>query len=319
MEKQLNKLIFLVGLVLISCEKEELPVPPHEPGESQFQEVGIGADYGQQLYFDFETNSVIKSNHKTAWDLAFESASDGNKVILNSSRGMAVYPSEQSFAELNSTEGAAWRWDAHSGNLDSTGFGNISPSITYLVDMGYTPAGDHLGYRKVRVNDISETHYVIEWNVLSENTPIERVIEKDNSNLFTFLSFANGVVDIAPPNEDYDLVFTQYTHVFQEPETPYLVTGVLLNRFETKGILWEGNPFEEITLEDVESTVLTDDLNCIGYDWKYFDFESSMYTVDAELTFIVQTQTGIFYKLRFTGFYNVDGIKGYPQFEFQML
>ena len=49
---------------------------------------------------------------------------------------------------------------------------------------------------------------------------IERqVILKKSTESFYLLQIFNGEVEIAPPNADYDLVFTQYTHVFHEPLT----------------------------------------------------------------------------------------------------
>ena len=74
-----------------------------------------------------------------------------------------------------------------------------------------------------------------------------------------------------------------------------------------------------VTYENILDVQLTDDLDEIGYDWKIFDFENGKYIIDVQRVFIVKSTEGFYYKLRFIDFYNQDGLKGYPKFEFQKL
>jgi hypothetical protein len=60
-------------------------------------------------------------------------------------------------------------------------------------------------------------------------------------------------------------------------------------------------------------------MDFIGYDWKYYDFETGSYTVDFSRSYIIRTRAGFYFKLRFAGFYNASGEKGYPVIEFQRL
>ena len=74
-----NKFPHWFGLILclgicVSCEKEELPVPAHDPGDVITNSVKMEPDYRYQLFFDLETNTMVKKNSKTLWDLGFESS-----------------------------------------------------------------------------------------------------------------------------------------------------------------------------------------------------------------------------------------------------
>jgi hypothetical protein len=127
---------------------------------------------------------------------------------------------------------------------------------------------------------------------------------------------------LEPPKEDWDLFFTQYTDILITSEGeafPYLVTGVLLNPNKVKALRATDGSFESLSLEDAMSLNLSSAVNTIGYNWKYYNFNDAVYTVNTQQTYVIQDVEGYYYKLRFIGFYNQQGEKGYPQFEFQRL
>lgn len=310
--------LILLAFVGLFCEKEEIAIAPHSPGDEMVNEIEIGEDYGNQLFFDLGTNTVVSSNLKSDWDLGFES--NGNNIIINGSKGMAVHRSDLPFADITSHVGLDWNWDAHSGNLDSTAVGNWQiDNKVYVVDRGYDATPQHQGYFKFQIDEFVGNKFKIQYAELSSLSPNSLEIETDELHQFIYFNFEDGIVSVAPDDTEYDLVFTQYTHLFTDPETPYLVTGVLLNRVGTSAARIEGKTFGEIDLEDAQNTVLSNNINVIGYDWKWFDFEAGTYLVDPNLIYIVQTHVGIYYKLHFTSFYNSAGLKGYPRIEFQEL
>ncbi len=313
-------ILLLLGLALLpACMKEEIAVPKHLSGDTQINEIEMGQDYRNQLYFDLGNNKVVQSNPKTAWDLAFESV--GNHILLNTSKGMAIHKSTASFAAINSAEDLDdWSWDAHSGDLDSTAIGNWEANdFIYVIDRGYNWTGDHQGYYKLIIETVNAELYEISYAEISNNTSVHHAIIKSNTEQFTYFSFETGTVTIAPPDTEYDLIFTQYTHLFTDPTTPYVVTGILSNRAHTSIASLDEIPFAEIELQDVESFEFSYDIDAIGYDWKYYSFEDGIFTTDADRNYIIRTQTGLYYKFRIVGFYNTEGLKGYPNIEFQAL
>lgn len=313
-------LFLIIGLLLTSCFKDELPIDKHESGEAVEVQVELGQDYGNQVFYSLTNNITVLTNEKTDWDLAFESSTTGFHILLNTSRGMAIHRSALNFDEVTDDSGLDWTWDMQSGNLDSTAFGDwVTDGFLYVLDFGYDASGSHLGYKKIIVSAVSETEYSIEFGDIADANPQVVTFSKNPDNLFTYYKIGEGEVTIAPPNEDWDLNFTQYTHVFHNPDQPYVVTGVLLNRFNTAASRIENKPFTDVGFDDIASLTFSSDIDYIGYDWKTYDFGNSIYIVHPEVTYIIQTSQGVYYKLHFIDFYNDLGEKGFPKMEVQML
>lgn len=315
-----NVLLLCLGFVFVSCHKEEIPIPGHDAGDALEVQIAMGQDYQQQLFYRLEDNQIVSSNPKSDWDLSFESADTGWHITLNSSRGMAVHRSQLAFADLTSAASLDWNWDVQSGNLDSTAIGSWqTDAYLYVIDMGYTSSGAHMGYKKMYITAVSATQYSIAFGALSDLTPQTITVAKNTANLFTYFKFDTGVVTIAPPNETWDLEFTQYTHLFYDPLEAYVVTGVLLNRYQTKAARISDKPFSEIEYDDISSLTFSSQIDYIGYNWKEFDYTNMIYAVDPSITYIVHTNQGYYYKLHFIDFYNNAGEKGYPKLEIQQL
>ena len=116
-------------------------------------------------------------------------------------------------------------------------------------------------------------------------------------------------------------MFSAYTHIFDFNGSPYpyRVSGVLINRKNTYVAEDEFHEFSEIDYELVQNDTLfsySDNLDVIGYNWKTY---SGYFTIVENLNYIIKTNSGFYFKLRFLDFYNSAGIKGCPKFEFQKL
>ena len=315
-----NRIVLILGLFLVSCHKEEIAVPPHDSGDATEVQVEMGEDYRYQLFYDLEENEIVSSNDKIDWDLGFESSANGWHIVLNSSRGMAVHRGSGAFADITSEVGLTWDWDTPDGNPDSTAIGDWqTDNGLYVIDMGYDHTGAHLGYKKMRVNSVTASDYIIEFGDLTDVVAQTTTISKNTNYVITHFKFGIGEVSIAPASEAWDLLFTQYTHLFYDPLNAYLVTGVLLNRSNTTATHISNKPFTDVTYDDVIGLTYSDDLNYIGYEWKEYDYTNAIYTVDPTINYIVHTSEGYFYKLHFVDFYNNMGEKGYPKLEVQQL
>jgi hypothetical protein len=97
------------------------------------------------------------------------------------------------------------------------------------------------------------------------------------------------------------------------------VTGVLLNRHNTLGVLKESISFEEITYENVGTFDFSSAINTIGYDWKSYNFDLSQFSIVENMNYVIKTNSEAYFKLRFIDYYNVLGEKGAPKFELQDL
>src|SRR5690606_38205819 len=123
-----------------------------------------------------------------------------------------------------------------------------------------------------------------------------RTIEKQNADDYQFTYFnlqSNSVVQIAPKNAAWDLVFTQFTERLYEPLVmPYLVTGTLLNRVQTKGTRLVNVDYDAIDLAYAHTLPLSDTMNVIGYNWKSFDFSDENYLVYQNICYVLQDADG---------------------------
>jgi hypothetical protein len=212
------------------------------------------------------------------------------------------------------------RWDAPDGCPDSTAIGDWREGqYVYIIDRGYNEMGQSLGMEKMQFTAVNDSSYSVRFSALDNAGATTLMIKKDSAYTFSFLSLDNGgnVVMAEPPKAEWDLVFTQYTHVFYDPVMPYLVTGCLLNRYRTAAVLDTGQDFSQISYSSVGGKVLSSSVNTIGYDWKVFS--GSTYTTNTKMNYIIRNAKGVYFKLHFTNFYSASGAKGNPTWEYQQL
>lgn len=324
--KQLYRLPVLSILLLTSCMRHELPVQPHDSGNVIQASVDMDATYKYQVYYDLKTNTVVGRNEKTIWDIGLETSANGYHVVLNGAKAMyAMATSKADFESVTFADTAGFtansRWDAFNGNIDSTAIGDwrIGRSV-YIVDRGFDAAGKHQGWAKLQLLSVSDTDYKVTFSALSGADKATITVKKDSAYNLAFVSFTTRQqVMVEPAKHAWDIVFSQYTFVFydMDPPTPYLVTGCLLNRYNTMAYLDTVSSFSDLTYGNITTSRLVKDISVIGYDWKVFN--GTKYTIQAKNNYIVRDADGILYKLHFTAFYSNTGVKGNPQWEFQQL
>ena len=310
-------LLSLIGLT--SCMKEELPVPSVPRGDGSIMQVCMGPGYMDQLWIDVGSGTIVSSNPKTAWHLSFEGGADGWRVWLNGSLLMtAMDLGDVDITAPHDTAGMflTRHIDAPSGHPDSTAIGDWRDAgHVYLIDMGYNELGQQLGYRKFKVLGVDAGAYSVQLAALDGSGLQQREVPKDADGGSTAFHFTNGVVPVFPPASSWDMVVTQYTHQFYEPFMPYLVSGVLLQQKRTRVAFIPDADLAAVTLNDTLMHPFSDRVDAIGYDWKFYSFETSSYTVDDRMVYIIQDGEGFYHKLRFLDFYSAQGQVGCPQFE----
>ena len=116
-------------------------------------------------------------------------------------------------------------------------------------------------------------------------------------------------------------MFTRYRYIFYNttPYTPYLVSGVLLNPQGIAAGLDSTKAFSEADVAFAQQLPLSTQRDEIGFNWKAYNFTTSTYETKQHFTYIIRDREGYYWKLRFLDFYNDQGEKGSPKFEFQRL
>tara|TARA_B100001758_G_scaffold105218_1_gene90125 strand:+ start:42863 stop:43828 length:966 start_codon:yes stop_codon:yes gene_type:complete len=318
--------VALVCMVLlcISCERNEIAIEKHPMGEIQVKQINMGIDYSQQIYYSASENSIVSSNTKDNWDLAFHSSQNSSQIIINSSTFSQICELEDyDFEDPISIVDLTWKWDNPEGIYSGTAVNSILSTTTYILDRGYNLDGTQKGYKKFKVDYFDNNSFIITYANL-DNTEINSIeIKKDSLFNYQHISFNdNVIVSVEPEKKSWDLVFTQYTHLYiNNLETPaYLVTGVLTNYLNNVLIAKDTvNSFEEINLGFINTYNFSQYQNEIGYNWKVFDFANQLYTIKPDLIYIIKDVSDRYFKMRFIDFYNDLGEKGSPKFEIQEL
>ena len=315
---------FYLFILFISCEKNEIPVAKHTMGEILVQQINMSSDYSKQIFYSTSENIIVSSNTKDTWDLAFRSSENSSEIIINSSTFSQICELEDHpFEDMISTTNLLWKWDNPQGIYTETALGIPKKTTTFVLDRGYNIDGTSRGYKKIKIDSINNNSYIITYANLDNSETQNVSITKDSLFNYKYFSFtSNNIVNIEPKKNSWDLAFTQYTHLFiNDTETPaYLVTGVLTNYLNNVMIAKDTiNAFDSITIEMIESYVFSQHQDAIGYNWKYYSFESQSYTVLSDINYIIKDISGRYFKMHFIDFYNDVGEKGYPKFEIQEL
>ena len=317
--------ILAFALLLSGCLQDEAPIPKREPGDVESAMVAMGVDYDNQLYYDLETGLVVTQNIKTDWDLAFGNSLEDHFIYLNGSRAMfAGQTDSDDFSETPDPAAVDLRADVPSGNSDSTAFRhliNIGQRVG-VVDLGRDLSGTPVGQFKMQVIEHDLTGWRIRVGELADPVGNEVTVSHGlASRNFRFFQYASReVLDIEPPQNDWDLWFTQYMErlPFNGDTLDFLVTGVLINPYNVGVAEDDLAEFDDITRDYAERLDYETFRNAIGYDWKRYDFDLG-HIVNPLKVYVIRDTEGAYYKLRFIDFYNDDGDKGHPLFEYQRL
>lgn len=311
-------LLLALATFATSCIKDELPVPAMPRGEAQEIQLCMGQGYQQQYWMDLSTGQVVRENSVMAWDLAFESAPDGWRIMLNGGRLMKAWNSGATSIEAPLDVFAvilSGSIDSPNGHPDSTAFGDWRSSNTvYVLDMGYDGEGNVLGHSRVRPVSVDASGFTVEVAMADGSGATLITIPKDGQRTWVHYKLGQGVVQVAPPKGAWDMVLTRYTHIFRDLDLPYLVVGALIDGATTRVARVTGTTLENVSLADTLQFPFQRDRDAIGYDWKEYSFETSSYTVDIGIVYIVQDAQGTFHKLQFRDFYNAMGQPGCPSF-----
>ena len=182
---------------------------------------------------------------------------------------------------------------------------------------------DNTDLHKTRLKSVNDREYVMEYAAINEYAFKTIVIPKQSEFDFTYFAFANGgqIVYPAPPKQEWDLLFTRYRHVYEDLENfPYVVSGVLLNPYSTTAYEDSTGVYDAMDMNNIPYNAFTKKRDVIGFDWKVVLFDPNTskaeYKIDARKFYVVKTSKGEYWKMKFHDFYDKDGNKGSPAFEY---
>jgi HmuY protein len=292
--------------------------------------------YTTNVYVKLSTGEIVDFHENDEWDIAFQTGEKDHRVIINSSDLLQLANvgsiSFENYTALSGEE--EWLYDASSGVADSSATGiwvdttnNTKQYSNNLYILGKESGLNFEVVQKIQFIHVDQTHYRILHGPIESSVPDTLDILKDTTYNFVGYSFQNGnvIVNFEPPKKDWDIVFKQYLSTLYTTDgiaTPYSVRGVLINTHNIEVATDTSSNFEYYipTLQDDDFTNRWD---IIGWEWKDVTVDeasnTAVYKADPSKLFIIKDVDNIFYKLHFISFYNTDGVKGYPTFEYIQL
>lgn len=316
-------LLFLV-VILFACNKQDSPYTLPPKGDSVLDSLDLGSDYNFQYFYNLRKHTVVHVSQVDMWDLSFESALGGNQVFINDGDGMAVYKTGvenfADFVEADLPTEITWELNKPRGGALSSAFGDWkSKPQVYVLRMNAT--GTDL--RKLKIIQSTNYGFIIEIADINSATGIQVYVEKAPNSNFTYFNMGimQTVSGVEPEPDIWDIQFTKYGYTFydQIPHLPYIVSGVLLNPKGTMAVADSSQEFYSINEKILEQVSLSSNRDAIGFNWKSYNVDQGQYTVKSYMNFIIKTKEDDYYKLRFTDFYNTQGVKGNPSFEFNQI
>lgn len=311
---------------MTSCLKKETPITLPAQGDAISQSLRMGSDYNTQYYYNLTKGKVVHTSKVNSWHLAFESSKHGEAVLLNGGVGMGVVKTNKTdfdAVEWTDCDGETWYQDNPNGVLEEVAFGDwnadaMSRDKIYIVRLDATSKN----VVTIKLKEVTENYYRFQVGNLDKGYLGEFQITKQSTRVFTYFDLheLEEVINVEPVKESWDLLFTRYGFTFYDetPPLPYIVTGVLTNPL-SKTFKDSLSSFYEIEESILEHCNLSTNRDVIGYDWKYYDFDLGIYHIRQHYNYIIKTQNEDYFKLRFLSFYDDNGLKGTPTFEFKQI
>lgn len=318
--------VMSAALLFSSCAKDEKPYAVPPKGDAQNAQVSIGEDYETQVYFSLTSGQVAFNKYRD-WDLAFTTGAEQSELWMNGGKGTLIYASGKTdFATVidkNTIPANAWVYDNPSGLSGESGLGLLADK-GHIGEVLVVNDGDG-NYYKVQVTAASATAYNLVIAPIAATTGTAVTLTKDDKYNYVYYSFSKGAeVQVEPEKTKWDLLFTRYRHVYYKynedgSDMLYAVNGVLTNPYKTESgdDSLKAYDFNAFSLTDAEAFTLHPNVDVIGFDWKTVNINTSQYTVNPKSVFVIKDQQGVLWKMHFVNFYDAQGKKGNPQFEYQ--
>ena len=143
--------------------------------------------------------------------------------------------------------------------------------------------------------ELKDDSYKIRYADLdNSNDTVIQINKQIGLNFITYSFDINNTVSIYPGSDNWDLLFTQYTQLFSDTTTPsYLVTGVLINYLNNIQVALDTLvKFNDINISMVNNYSFSQNQDVIGYDWKNYDLDNNVYSINDDITYIIMHNDG---------------------------
>jgi len=328
--------ILSLTVLLTSCFSEIDTIPQERTTENVFN--SQYSIYSNVTFYKIYENTTAEVSNELIgnWDMAFQSAFEGDNVLINystSARTIKTGISEFSEVDKSTVEDLfnsdQWKFNdpAYSNVKDSVALKDWENKEVYLVYRGFASRPEEAYYKIQFVSKTPET-YTFKYAHVESTQEIEKTINRTQGLVNVYFSFENDAVVVHEPNiKEWDFYMGPYSGWFETLTTgvfaPYDLTGVMINNeggVRIAQVFDEDIEYENIDLAMAENLDYTDWKGAIGSTWKLIpSTENPIYNMDTNKKYVLKLYDGNYYKLRFLDFYNLEGEQGYTSFEINVI
>jgi hypothetical protein len=302
--KVIGFLILTVGLT--SCFEDDIAVDPVERIHSSM-EIDAGEVKKDVNFISLDQGRVLQKVDPMIWDLTYE----GGVLTMNGFKSMEAAQILGSWADIKDTNGL--KFDYISTDYNGK-IWELKANQMYVLNMGLDKEFETIGFMKFRFTADGSV-VKLQFSDLEAETFKEVTLMEERFHY----SINGDSTAILPFPSEYDFALGRYTDfvIFPDEQAFYKVYGAILGNARAKQY---NKAFEEITSEYRDSILdASNSQKSIGWDWKSYTIQQGLYKVYEDNTYLIESNSGFVYKLRFIDFYNSKGVSGHPTFEYALL
>jgi hypothetical protein len=298
-----------------------------------------------QSFHRCSENTILEvdTSAPAKWDLAFESAGEGSRVLL----GWATYSVAHAtglydFAEISQDLILDLIENSDEWIFDDPSFVNTPDSLALT---GHWETGEIYIQSRGTVNDnyyaiqfvsSDENSYTFRYaSALSLDAVHEATVYRSTGFNYVYYSYnAHATVAVEPDRRDWDILCTPYRGWWETNDSgiyvPYNLSGILINNENGVRVARVFDP--EVSFSDLDFSFVdfyrdefTDWKGAIGADWKVLGSETStnIYNMDPDKKYLLEkfdyeTSQVMYFKLQIVD-YKLNGEDHYPTIEFKYL
>ncbi len=351
--QKISMIAVMITVLFTACKKDKDPiiVVPTSTG-SQVQFGGLianetGSAAGNSVYMDLSNNKTTAVS-RASWDLGFYCGSDF-RVILNNttSTGAKVLAKNDltlvgasdtigltlAVDQFNPQPSDLAYFDDISGNINNTVIPAISitdaSNAVVIINRGVGGSIAPRPWIKIRVLRNASGGYTLQYAGIKETTFRTLQIFKDAAYHFKFISFENGIVDVQPEKERWDLVWSYFLYQtnFGAGTVPYNFSDLIAVN-EMSGVQVKEKIYLDATTasaaytafnrDSINNTTLITGRWTIGSSWRSTQPATGAKT---DRFYLIKDATGNYYKLKCLamGVGGDGGTRGKPQFKYDLI
>jgi hypothetical protein len=303
----LKKTSLLSLLFLAACFPKEDAVEP-TPRINKSVTLDAGEYKNTVAFYSLDKAEVVAEASPMDWDFYI----DEEVIRLNYFRSMQVAKFDQSWDKLEDTVGLDFR-NLTYDSYESMSQWELAEDQIYVVDYGLDNEFNPIGLTSVRF-ERTTTGIKIWQNAIGSDYEI---FEEVNEASFYYNIREKSTLDL-PQETEYDVAFGKYTDLvtIDNITQDYLIYGAIQGKALA---YYENEPFDSVKTEQFNAIRLMNNKDVLGWDWKNYNRPKDAYEIVDNRTYLIMSNAGFKYKLRFVNFYNTAGQSGHPTFEWELL